>query len=96
MAPEYRQRAPDIQHFLKRAQDFFIDAALEIRTRFPNGDAIVEMLQVLDPDVSRSTFPSLVPLASRFPYLISEDKLSFTTLPFDSDGMGCFGGVWTE
>lgn len=63
--PEYRQRAPDVQHFLKRAQDFFIEAALEIRKRFPIGDPIIEMLQVLDPQASHSKFPSLVPLASK-------------------------------
>ena len=95
--PEYRQRGPDIQHFLRRAQDFFIEAALEIRKRFPIGDPAIEMLQVLDPNASHAKFPSLVPLASRFPNLIPISKLqqldnewrklSFTTLPFDSEGM---------
>ena len=95
--PEYRQRGPDIQHFLRRAQDFFIEAALEIRKRFPIGDPVIEMLQVLDPNASHAKFPSLVPLASRFPNLIPISKLqqldnewrklSFTTLPFDSEGM---------
>ena len=97
-APEYRQRGPDVQHFLRRAQDFFIEAALEIQKCFPIGDPVIEMLQVLDPDVSHSKFPSLVPLASRFPNLIPTSKLqqldnewrklSFTPLPFDSEGMG--------
>ena len=97
-APKYRQRGPDVQHFLRRAQDFFIEAALEIRKHFPIGDPVIEMLQVLDPDVSHSKFYSLVPLASRFPNLIPTSKLqqldnewrklSFTTLPFDSEGMG--------
>ena len=55
------------------------------------------MLQVLDPNASHTKFPSLVPLASRFPNLIPISKLqqldnewrklSFTTLPFDSEGM---------
>ena len=55
------------------------------------------MLKVLDPDVSHSKFPLLVPLVSRFPNLIPISKLqqldnewrklSFTTLPFDSEGM---------
>ena len=95
--PEYRQRGPDIQHFLRRVQDFFIEAALEIRKRFPIGDPVIEMLQVLDPNASHAKFPSLVPLASRFPNLIPISKLqqldnewrklSFTTLPFDSEGM---------
>ena len=94
---EYMERGPDVQHFLKRAQEFFIEAAQQIQKRFPIGDLIVEMLQVLDPDVSHSTFPSLVPLATRFPNLISVDKLqqldnewrklSLVELPFDSQGM---------
>ena len=55
------------------------------------------MLQVLDPNASHAKFPSLVPLASRFTNLIPISKLqqldnewrklSFTTLPFDSEGM---------
>ena len=93
--PEYRQRGPDVQHSLRRAQDFFIEAALEIRKRFPIGDPVIEMLQVLGPDVSHSKFPSLVPLASTFPNLIPSSKLQqldnewrkITTLPFDSEGM---------
>ena len=97
-APVYRQRGPDVQHFLRRAQDFFIEAALEIRKRFRIGDPVIGMLQVLDPDMSHSKFPSLVPLASRFLNLIPTSKLqqldnewrklTFTTLPFDSEGMG--------
>ena len=43
-APEYRQRGPDVQHFLRCAQDFFIEAALEIRKRFPIGDPVIKML----------------------------------------------------
>ena len=73
--PEYRQRGPDIQHFLRRAQDFFIEAALEIRKHFPIGDPVIEMLQVLDPNVSHAKFPLLVHLASRFPNLIPISKL---------------------
>ena len=42
--------------FFKCAQDFFIEAALEIWTRFPIGDPVIDMLQVLDPDVSHSKF----------------------------------------
>ena len=76
---------------------FFIEAALEIQKRFPIGDPVIEMLQVLDPNASHAKFPSLVPLASRFPNLIPISKLrqldnewrklSFTTLAFDSEGM---------
>ena len=82
---------------MRNAQDFFIEAALEIPKRFPIGDPVIEMLQVLDPDVTLSKFPSLVPLASKFPNLIPTSKLqlldsewrklSFTTLPFDRQRM---------
>ena len=89
-----RSRHPTL---LRRAQDFFIEAALEIRKHFQIRDPVIEMLQVLDPNASHAKFPSLVPLASRFPNLIPISKLqqldnewrklSFTTLPFDSEGM---------
>ena len=45
---EYKQlRSTDIHHFLKCVQDFFIEAASQIKGRFPIGDPIIEMLQVL-------------------------------------------------
>ena len=88
---EYRQKAPDVQHFLKCVQQFYIEAASQIWNRFPIGDPIIEMLQVLDPAVSRSKFPSMVPLAAN---IMSESKLqlldnkwcklSLVPLPFDS------------
>ena len=96
-APEYKRRGPDVQHFFKRAREFYIEAALEIRKRFLIGDPVFEMLQVLDPDASRAKFPSLVPLATRFPNLILVSKLqqldnewhklSLVSLLFDSEGM---------
>ena len=70
---EYRQRAPDVQHFLKCVQEFYIEAASQIQKRFPIGDPIIEMLQVLDPAVSDSKFPSLVPLAAKFPNILYQN-----------------------
>lgn len=61
---EYRQRAPDVQHFLKKVQEFYIESAIQIKKRFPIGDNILEILQVLDPNVNHTKFPSLVPLIS--------------------------------
>lgn len=94
---QYRQRAPDVQHFLKRAQEFYIEAASQIRNRFPIGDPVIEMLQVLDPAANHSKFPSLVPLAAKFPNILLESKLqlldnewrklSLVSLPFDSEDM---------
>jgi len=95
--PEYQHRTLDVQHFLKRAQEFFVEAAVQIKGRFPVGDPIIEILQVLDPDASHSKFPSLVPLASKFPNIIAQSELqqldnqwrkhSLVTLPFDSENM---------
>lgn len=95
--PEYTSRFPDVQHFLKRAQEFFIEATTQIRRRFPIGDSTVEMLQVLNPDTNHSTHPSLVPLASKFPNIIATvqlqqldnewRKLTLVSLPFDYSDM---------
>ena len=96
-SPEYQQRSLDVQHFLKRAQEFFIEAVSQIQKRFPIGDPVIEMFQVLDPNASHSKFPSLVPLASKFPNIIPQSmlqqldnewrKLSLVSLPFDSEDM---------
>lgn len=94
---EDRQRAPDVQHFLKKVQEFYIESAIQIKKRFPIGDNILEMLQVLDPNVSYTKFPSLIPLAIRFPNLMPEGKLQqldnhwrnlrLVTLPFNKEDM---------
>ena len=94
---EYRQRAPDVQYFLKCVQGFYIEAASQIRNRFPTGDLIIEMLQVFNPAASHAKFPSLVPLAANFPNIVSESqlqtldnqwcRLAFISLPFQSDDM---------
>ena len=53
----------DVHHFLSRVQKFYIESALR---RFPLGDPILKMLQVLDPNTPLSSIPSLAPLVSRF------------------------------
>ena len=55
------------------------------------------MLEVLDPDTNQAKFPSLVPLAVRFPNIVPEAKLqtlddkwrklSVEPLPFDHEDM---------
>lgn len=92
-----RSRTPDVQHFLKKVREFFIEAACQIRKRFPIGDPVIEMLEVLDPNITKSKFPSLVPLAVRFPNLVSEEniqtlddewrRLVIEPLPFDHKNM---------
>ena len=52
------------------------------------------MLLVLDPNISREKFPSLVPHAVKFPNLVSDEEmddewrmLSVENLPFDHEDM---------
>ena len=72
---EYIQRPSDVQYFLKRVQEFYVEAASQIKKRFPINSPEIAMMEVLDPDISHEKFPSLVPLASRFPNLITASKL---------------------
>ena len=73
---EYTQwiRAPDVQHFLKKVREFHIEAACQIKNRFLIGDPVVEM-PVIEPNVSHAKFPSLVPLAARFPNIVPQAEL---------------------
>lgn len=57
---EYKERRVDVQYFLKKVQEFYIEATCQIKQRFPIGDPLIDMFQVLDPNASHSTFPSLV------------------------------------
>lgn len=95
---EERNRHADIQYFLKCVQEFYIESALQIKRRFPLGDPVMKMLQVLDPNTSMTSFPSLAPLVSRFSFIIPESdieildgewrRLSMVELPFDKTDMG--------
>ena len=93
---EYKQRPVDVQYFLSKVQEFFVEAICQIRQRFPIGDPKIEMFEVLDPNADHCKFPSLVPLAATFP-VITESKLqqlddqwrrlAIVTLPFDKEDM---------
>ena len=69
-----RARLGEVYHFLKCIQDFYIEAAVQIRKRFPLRDPVMKMLQVIDPKTSMSFLPSL-PLASRFSNILLESKI---------------------
>ena len=71
----YMSRAPDVQYFLKKVQEFYIEAASQLKRRFPIGDSTIRLLQVIDPNAKHSEFPSLVPLATRFPNFLPPSKL---------------------
>ena len=72
---EYFQRASDVQYFLKRVQEFYIEAASQIKKRFPTNAPEIAMLEVLDLNADHTKFSSLVLLASRFPNLIAKSKM---------------------
>ena len=61
--------------FWKKVREFYVEAVCQIKKRFPIGDPVIEMLEDLDPDTNRAKFPSLVPLAVRFPNIVPEAKL---------------------
>ena len=50
--PEYLQRSVDVQYFLQKVQAFFVETACQIKTKFPIGYPMIELLEVLDPNVS--------------------------------------------
>jgi len=74
----------------------FISKQLD-KELFSFSDPIIEMLQVLDPNTKHSEYPSLVPLAQRFPNFLSESimqqlddewrKLAIVPLLFNCEGM---------
>ena len=71
---EYHKRPQDIEYFLKRVNDYFVEAASQIKHRFPLDDTLLPMLKILDPSYSNETLPSLAPLATRFPNLVAPDQ----------------------
>lgn len=74
---EHQSQAPGVQYFLKCVQEFYIEAATQIKKCFSIGDPIIKMLQVLDPNVKHSRFTSLVPLAKRFPKFLPGSKCKY-------------------
>ena len=70
--PEYKQHSVEVRYFLEKVQEFYIEAACQVKRRFPIGDPMIEMFEVLDPNTSHSKFPSK---AASFPNLIPDSKL---------------------
>ena len=48
---EYIQRPSDVQYFLKRVQEFYVEAASQIKKRFPINSPEIAMMEVLNPDI---------------------------------------------
>jgi len=84
---EYQNRAPDMQYFLRRVQEFYGDTACQIKRQFPIGDSTIRLLQVINPNVKHSEFLSLVALATNFFYLLQNfsewRRLGLGPLPFE-------------
>ena len=64
-----------VKFFLERYREFFATASSEIRKQFPIDDPTIKSLKVLDPQVSHIEFPSLAPIASRFPNIVPNCNL---------------------
>ena len=66
----------ELKSFLQHIQLFYIEAAKQIKQRFPIDDNILKSLHILNPDTINSTSAStVVRLASMFPNIISEDEV---------------------
>lgn len=95
--PEILSKRDIVQDFLSRSHDFLATAAVQIKKRFPIDDLVIEQLQVLNLSCSHQHFPSLIPLALRFPNLIQQSelqqldnewrRLTFAELPFNFETM---------
>ena len=73
--PEILEKKDLVEDFLTRSRDFLATAAVQIKQRFPLNDPIIRQLEVLHPSCSHEEFPSLVPLALKFPNLIQQSDL---------------------
>ena len=69
----------EVLGFLQHVQLFYIEAATQIKSRFPINDPILKALTFLNPNVINSTNASEVTnLVAKFPNVIPEDKLHKT------------------
>ena len=42
---EYKQRSVNVLHFLRCVQEFYIEAASQVKKRFPIEDSIIQLLR---------------------------------------------------
>ena len=75
--PSYSiEKRNEINGFLEHVQLFFIEAALQIKKRFPIDDPILKSLTFLNPDTIDSTnSKEVISLASKFPNIVIESEL---------------------
>lgn len=66
----------EMKSFLHHVQLFYIEAAKQIKQRFPIDDDILKCLNILNPDTINSTSAStVVGLAKKFPNIVSDNEL---------------------
>jgi hypothetical protein len=72
--------------FLQKVRKFYTEAVVQIKTRFPIGDPLLDMFEILDANThqgNHSKYPSLVPLAIAFPNILPSSSLQL----LDNAGM---------
>ncbi len=76
IAPVSNNLKDQLKGFLEHVQLFYVEAALQIKGRFPIDDKVLKALTFLNPDTINSTSASdVIALASKFPNIIPEDDL---------------------
>ena len=66
----------NVKAFLQHVQFFYIEAAKQIKQRFPIDDKILKCLTILNPDTINSTAASsVISLATQFPNIIPESEV---------------------
>ena len=90
--PDILAMKAEVKGFLEHCQLFFIEAAVQVKQRFPISDPILSSSTFLDPSaVSSTQCSAILDVVSKFPNIIAPDdlqkldsewrELSFTDLP---------------
>lgn len=74
--PDILARTAEVKGFLEHCQNFLIEAATQIKKRFPINDPILCSLHFLDPvNLSVTQCPAVVDVASKFPNIIKPEEI---------------------
>ena len=75
VTPTVAQMSTDVLSFLQHVQLFYIEAAMQIKKRFPIDDPILKSLVLLNPSTINSTSTTeVISLARKFPNIISTES----------------------
>ncbi len=76
MTPLSTAMKEEVKGFLQSVQAFYIEAARQIKMRFPIDDDILKSLTILNPSTINSTSSSsVIALAGKFPNIIPEEEV---------------------